>query len=155
VLQSMLLTKLKMVLGVLLLVGILGLGVGASAWVCGPKADARVAGAQDGSGGAPKKEPEEQPVPRENDGAADQRPAAQLRMLVEDQRATQIVEDTLRKAREQYPDHSGEALELLRNSLVQVWDNADLSERTRNDLLSRLVAGRRQLVEGDRKGEGK
>ena len=38
---------------------------------------------------------------------------------------------------------------LLRDTLLQVWDDPDVSERARDDLLNRLVAGRQRLTGGE------
>jgi RNA polymerase sigma factor (sigma-70 family) len=67
------------------------------------------------------------------------------RILIEEQKLTQVVEAAMRKARATAPDDSEAALELLRRTLLQVWDHPDIGEQARNALLMRLLFEVREL----------
>ena len=60
------------------------------------------------------------------------------RVLVEEQKTTQMVEQNLRTARKLLPTEPDEARELLRNTLLRVSDHPDLGEKIRSDLVNRL-----------------
>jgi len=105
-----------------------------------PKAEGKADGGQPA-----EKPPAAKPAEKQDDQAADLLRAQRERMLIEEQKLTQVVEAALRKARRTYPDEPEAALQLLRTTLLQVWDHPDVSERVRNSLLGRLVATRRGL----------
>jgi RNA polymerase sigma factor (sigma-70 family) len=66
------------------------------------------------------------------------------RQKVEEQRLTQVIEETLRKVSATYPTDAEAALKLLRGAMSQVLDNPDIGDRARNDLLTRLTASWRE-----------
>jgi hypothetical protein len=72
-------------------------------------------------------------------------------MVIADQQRSQIVQANLRKARARYASDPVAALKLLRETLLQVWEDPDISERARDDLLDQVVAGRLQLTREGRK----
>ena len=69
--------------------------------------------------------------------------AYQERLLIEEQRITQMVEADVRKARLTYRTDPEAAVKQLRETLLRVWDHPDLRERARNDLLGKVLAARR------------
>jgi hypothetical protein len=105
-----------------------------------PKAEGKA------DGGKPaEKPPAAKPAEKKDDPGADVLQAHRDRMLIEEQKLTQVVETALRKARRAYPDEPEAALKLLRQTLLQVWDHPDVSERVRQALLGRVLAVRRKL----------
>ncbi|MBI3410031.1 MAG: VWA domain-containing protein [Planctomycetes bacterium] len=66
------------------------------------------------------------------------------RMIIEEQKLSQIVDANLRQARKELSNDPDGALELLRVTLSRVTDHPDLSERVRGALLSRLETGLRE-----------
>lgn len=71
--------------------------------------------------------------------------AARARMQIEEQRLGEVVKEDVRKARLGSTKDPDGARKLLRDSLLRVLDNPDISERVRDDLLRKLVAARRKL----------
>src|SRR5205823_6536361 len=60
------------------------------------------------------------------------------RVIIEEQKTTQMVEQSLRQARKLLPVDPDEARALLRNTLLRVSDHPDLEERVRAALTNRL-----------------
>jgi hypothetical protein len=71
--------------------------------------------------------------------------AARARIEIEEQRLAQIVGTTIREANTRYPEDATAAFDLLRTTVLQVWDHPDLGEHVRDALLQRLVTARREL----------
>src|SRR5262245_35786143 len=71
--------------------------------------------------------------------------AAPLRARLAEAKLTRAVEAAIQEAR-RHPRNSKMALELLREMVSEVWDNAEISEGVRGTLLSRLVAARGEIV---------
>jgi hypothetical protein len=67
------------------------------------------------------------------------------RRQIEVQGLAETVKADLRKARRSYPKDPDAAHKLLRDTLLRVLDNPDISERVRDDLLRKLVTARRKL----------
>jgi hypothetical protein len=149
VLKAMLLTKLKLATAVLLLAGVLGAGLGASGL-------ARRAQAAEQADAAAKPHPpdkgqDKKPAPRRGEAVEDLLREAQARASIAEQRLALDVDDALRKARGRYAGRPAAALRLVRAALLRVLDDPDVGERAWNDLLARVVAGRRELTEAEKK----
>ncbi len=71
------------------------------------------------------------------------------RIKIEEQRMSNIVEASLRKARLTFPDDFEEALKLLRGTFLQIWDHPDIGERHRDTLLRQIVEARRELMKSE------
>jgi len=156
VLRTMLVTKLKNATAVLLAVGVLGTALGAGGWFWRTQAAEKPTAAQN-TPTPPKEEPKAKPPVQEGRIPPDDPlQAARDRALVEEQRQTVIVDADLRKAKDIFSKAPDEALKLIRDNVVQVLDNPDISERVRDDLLNRLLTARRDLRreegEEDKKG---
>jgi len=83
-----------------------------------------------------------QDVPKEKPAVADDLlKEARARIEVEEQKLAHIVEATILKAKTRNPDDTTAALDSLRTAVLQVWDHPDISVRTRDNLLQRLVTG--------------
>jgi RNA polymerase sigma factor (sigma-70 family) len=139
VLKTMHLTKLKAPLALLLLLGLMTAGTGLFTYggFAAQRAETR------------REAEDEPPANRDNGEDQDLLQEQRMRILVEEQRLTQLIDDGLRKARSTYPNDPAAALKLLRDSTLQVWDNPDIGDRVRDDLLRRLVATRRKLSLGE------
>jgi RNA polymerase sigma factor (sigma-70 family) len=138
VLKAMLTSKLKLATAVLLAIGVLTAGVGTSRLFHGAQAGEQAAARQQRHARpntAPGKQQKDDPV-RD----------ARTRTQVEEQRLTQLVQTNLRRARDRYAADPAAALKLVREALVQVWDNPDIGERVQDDLLRQLIDGRQQLT---------
>src|SRR5262249_36143438 len=80
--------------------------------------------------------------------------AAPLRAKVAEAKMAQAVDAAIQESRSQYPRNPKMALQLLGETVVEVWDNPEISEGARENLLNRLVTARRDLVKGRKeKGE--
>ncbi len=60
------------------------------------------------------------------------------RIILEEQRLTQLADDALRQARRELTGEPQAALEVLRNAMARVTENPDLREDTRKNLTARL-----------------
>jgi RNA polymerase sigma factor (sigma-70 family) len=67
------------------------------------------------------------------------------RQMIEEQKLTKAVADSITQANRIYPTSPDKALDQLRTVLLQVWDHPDLSEACRETLLTRIVAARKRL----------
>jgi WD40 repeat protein len=72
--------------------------------------------------------------------------ATRDRMVIEEQKMSAVVKDTVRMASATYANDSAAALKSLRTAFMQVWDHPDISERLREQLLNRLAAARHDLT---------
>jgi hypothetical protein len=147
VLKAMLLTKLKFATAVLLLVGVLGAGLGAAGLVRRTQAAEQAPAAAEAL--PPAKGGDKKPAPRRGDAAEDLLRDARARAAIAEQRLAFDVEQALGKARDRYAGHPAAALRVIRAALARVLDDPDVGERARNDLLAKLVAGRRELTEAE------
>jgi hypothetical protein len=68
------------------------------------------------------------------------------RVILEEQRMSQAVEENLRQARRELKDDPDASLELLNNTLARVRDHADLGDRVREALISRLQTALRDVA---------
>jgi RNA polymerase sigma factor (sigma-70 family) len=132
VLKTMLVTKLRTTtMFVLVVVGFLTAGGGLltyRSFAEGRAETRQEAGAEPPAQGDTK--------PEQPDLLQEQR----ARQMIEEQRLTQVVDETLRKVSSTFPNDAEGALKLLRGAMSQVLENPDIGDRVRNDLLSRLVA---------------
>jgi tetratricopeptide (TPR) repeat protein len=85
------------------------------------------------------------PGPAAVDGA-DLLQARKDRIVIEEQRMAQTVDAALRQARRDLGDDPDQALDLLRNTLLQVRDHPDLGDRVRDALMTRLQASLRDVT---------
>jgi len=68
------------------------------------------------------------------------------RILIEEQRMMQMIEANLRQARRNLDSDPEAALDLLRNTLLQLRDHPDLGDRVRGILMSRLQTALRDVA---------
>src|SRR5581483_1190383 len=68
------------------------------------------------------------------------------RVIIEEQKMTQAVDQALRQARRDLQEDPDSALELLRNTLVLVREHPDLGDRVREALISRLQTALRDVA---------
>ena len=74
----------------------------------------------------------------------DQLQAHRNRVIMEEQKMTQMVEESLRQARRELKANPDGTVEMLRNTLLRVKDHPDLGDRTRDGLASRLQTSLRE-----------
>jgi RNA polymerase sigma factor (sigma-70 family) len=144
VLKTMLLTKLKAATAVLLVLAVAGAGVLTFPTVtAGQKEEVREARTRG-------KEPAAQaskPAAAKNVAADDLLEVARARRQIEEQRLEVLIKGDIRKAQVMSGQDPDGARKLLRDNLLRVLDNPDISERVRDDLLVRLVAARKEVSE--------
>src|SRR5262249_52737221 len=75
------------------------------------------------------------------------------RVVIEEQRLTQVVQEKLRTARDRYAANPNTALQLLWDTLSQIWDHPDLSDRARLELVGQVISARRELAKKAASGE--
>ena len=68
------------------------------------------------------------------------------RVLVEEQKMTQLVENTLTQARKELRNDPDGTLDFVRNMLARVKDHPDLSDVIRNALTARLETALRDIA---------
>jgi hypothetical protein len=76
--------------------------------------------------------------------------AAHARRQIAEQQLAANVEKDLRKARDSYAKNPDEAYKLLRDCLLRVLDNPDVSERLRDDLLHKVMETRRAIRQDEK-----
>src|SRR5262245_6199528 len=97
----------------------------------------------------PRPGPKPEVAPRADQGTLERQ--QRMRWAVEAQRVTDIVDDALRQARRILPSDPDGAKELLKNTYANVRDNAELPDKTKQTLLSRVETALRNVeVEGAR-----
>jgi RNA polymerase sigma factor (sigma-70 family) len=138
--------KGKLAVALALALGAVALGAGG---LSHPREEGPPVAAKQGVGGAgrqPQRRPAKKATAPERAEPPDPLQAYRDRLIIEEQKFTQIVEATVRKARCAHPDDPEGSLRLLRRTLLQVWDNPDIRERVRQTLLTRLLAERWELA---------
>jgi tetratricopeptide (TPR) repeat protein len=88
----------------------------------------------------------QEPVPPPVEAAPlpDQLQQQRDRVLLEEQRTTQLVEEAMRDARRELVLDPDGAVEMLRNTLVRVEDNLEIGDRVRDTLSARLQTALRE-----------
>jgi RNA polymerase sigma factor (sigma-70 family) len=71
--------------------------------------------------------------------------AARQRVQIEEQRLSDVVEQSIRRVRSTYVSAPKEAYAALRGTLLRVWDHPDIGERVRGELLDKVITARRSL----------
>jgi hypothetical protein len=71
------------------------------------------------------------------------------KIKVEEAKLELIVETNIAKAKDKYDQHPKEAMQLMRDALLQVFDHPTISEETREALMLRLRAARAALSAPD------
>jgi hypothetical protein len=73
--------------------------------------------------------------------------AGPLRVKVAEAKMARAVDEAIQEARDRYPGNPKMAIELLREIMVEVWENPQITEGVRDALLIRLVTARREVVQ--------
>ena len=87
---------------------------------------------------------EDQPAPKQEGKAAapDNLLQAQRdRIIIEEQKLANTVQEKIREARV-----AKNGLDLLRGTILQVWDHPEIAEGTRQTLLNRILAARDEMT---------
>lgn len=160
VVQTMVWTQWKIATAVLVTVGVFGSGVGMMGGVGAAPANGyavitpiAMAAPQDTG---EKKEAERRRDEREMMEARRRREAieesslraAQERQKVMEQMLIQEIHKAIRASEDMYTANPNKAVKLLRDVVNQVWDNPDITDRLRQELLTKLVAVRHELTTG-------